>query len=63
MRRWIKKTFHRQILACFAIVSLFPLLFFGVSLIQTMETKINRDYEKKVTEQAQQIDENVLELF
>ena len=40
-----------------------PLLFFGVSLIQTMETKINSDYEKNVTEQAQQIDTGVLEVF
>ena len=45
------------------MVALLPLLFFGVSLIQTMETKINSDYEKNVTEQAQQIDTGVLEVF
>ena len=28
-----------------------------------METKINSDYEKKVTEQAEQIDAGVLHLF
>ena len=63
MRKWIKKTFHRQLLACFAVVALLPLLFFGVSLIQTMEAKINSDYEKNVTEQAQQMDEVLLEVF
>lgn len=63
MRKWIKKSFHRQLLVCFAVVALLPLLFFGVSLIQTMETKINSDYEKSVTEQAQQIDAGVLEVF
>lgn len=63
MRKWIKKSFHRQLLVCFAVVALLPLLFFGVSLIQTMETKINSDYEKTVTEQAQQIDAGVLEVF
>lgn len=63
MRKWIKKSFHRQLLVCFAEVALLPLLFFGVSLIQTMETKINSDYEKNVTEQAQQIDTGVLEVF
>ena len=63
MRKWIKKSFHRQLLVCFAVVALLPLLFFGVSLIQTMETKINSDYEKNVTEQAQQIDTGVLEVF
>ena len=45
------------------MVALFPLLLFGVSLIQTMETKINSDYEKRVTEQAEQIDAGVLHLF
>lgn len=63
MRKWIKKSFHRQLLVCFVVVALLPLLFFGVSLIQTMETKINSDYEKSVTEQAQQIDAGVLEVF
>ena len=63
MRKWIRKSFHRQLLVCFAAVALLPLLFFGVSLIQTMETKINSDYEKRVTEQAEQIDAGVLELF
>ena len=63
MRKWIKKSFHRQLRVCFAVVALLPLLFFGVSLIQTMETKINSDYEKNVTEQAQQIDTGVLEVF
>lgn len=63
MRKWIKKSFHRQLLVCFAVVALLPLLFFGVSLIQTMETKINSDYEKNVMEQAQQIDTGVREIF
>ena len=63
MKKWIKKSFHRQLLFCFAVVALFPLLLFGVSLIQTMETKINSDYEKRVTEQAEQIDAGVLHLF
>lgn len=63
MRKWIRKSFHRQLLVCFAAVAMLPLLFFGVSLIQTMETKINSDYEKRVMEQAEQIDAGVLELF
>lgn len=63
MRKWIKRSFHRQLLFCFAVVALLPLLLFGVSLIQTMETKINSDYEKKVTVQAEQIDACVLALF
>lgn len=63
MKKWIKKSFHRQLLFCFAVVALFPLLLFGVSLIQTMETKINSDYEKRVTEQAEQIDAGVLHLL
>lgn len=63
MKKWIKKSFHRQLLFCFAVVALLPLLLFGVSLIQTMETKINSDYEKRVTEQAEQIDAGVLNLF
>lgn len=48
MKKWIKKSFHRQLLVCFGVVALLPLLLFGVFLIQTMETKINSDYEKKV---------------
>ena len=63
MKKWIKKSFHRQLLVCFGVVALLPLLLFGVFLIQTMETKINSDYEKKVTEQAEQIDASILELF
>lgn len=63
MKKWIRKSFHRQLLVCFAVVALLPLLFFGVSLIQTMETKINSDYEKKVMEQAEQIDAGVIALF
>jgi hypothetical protein len=63
MKKWIKKSFHRQLLVCFGVVALLPLLLFGVFLIQSMETKINSDYEKKVTEQAEQIDAGILELF
>ena len=63
MKKGIKKSFHRQLLVCFGVVALLPLLLFGVFLIQTMETKINSDYEKKVTEQAEQIDAGILELF
>ena len=43
MKKWIKKSFHRQLLVCFGVVALLPLLLFGVFLIQTMETKINSD--------------------
>lgn len=63
MRKWIKKSFRRQLLFGFTAVALLPLLFFGVSLIQTMEVKINSDYEKNVTEQAEQIDAGILEVF
>ena len=47
MKKWIKKSFHRQLLVCFGVVALLPLLLFGVFLIQTMETKINSDYENR----------------
>ena len=56
MKSGLKKSFHRQLLVCFAVVALLPVIVSSVSLIQTMETKINSDYEKNVTEQAQQID-------
>jgi len=46
MKKWIKKSFHRQLLVCFGVVALLPLLLFGVFLIQTMETKINSDYNR-----------------
>ena len=55
MKKWIKKSFHRQLLVCFGVVALLPLLLFGVFLIQTMETKINSDYEKKVTDRCRHI--------
>ena len=48
MRKWIKKSFHRQLLVCFGVVALLAVIAFsGYLLIQTMETKINSDYEKE----------------
>ena len=41
MKRWIKKSFNRELLVCFAVVAMLPLFFSGLFLIKIMETKIN----------------------
>ena len=63
MKRWIKKSFNRELLVCFAVVAMLPLFFSGLFLIKIMETKINDDYEKKILAQAEQIDEGFITLF
>ena len=59
MKRWIKKSFNRELLVCFAVVAMLPLFFSGLFLIKIMETKINDDYEKKILAQAEQIDSTI----
>lgn len=63
MKRWIKKSFNRELLVCFAVVAMLPLFFSGLFLIKIMETKINDDYETKILAQAEQIDEGFITLF
>ena len=63
MKRWIKKSFNRELLVCFAVVAMLPLFFSGLFLIKIMETKIHDDYEKKILAQAEQIDEGFITLF
>lgn len=63
MKEFIKKSFKRELLACFMVVALVPLVISNTFLIQMFKAKLARDYQKQDMEQAQQIDTKLTELF
>lgn len=63
MKEFIKKSFKRELLACFMLVALVPLVISNTFLIQMFKVKLASDYQKKDMEQAHQIDTKLTELF
>lgn len=63
MKEFIKKSFKRELLACFMLVALVPLVISNTFLIQMFKVKLASDYQKKDIEQAHQIDAKLTELF
>lgn len=63
MGEFIKKSFKRELLACFVVVALLPLVLSSAFLVQMFKVKLARDYQKKNMEQAQQIDGKLTALF
>lgn len=63
MKRWIEKSFKRELLLCFLVVAVLPLIICGTVLIQMFKGKLARDYERKNLEQAAEINERLISLF
>lgn len=60
---FIKKSFKRELLACFLIVALLPMILCCAFLIQMFKAKLASDYQKQDMEQAATIDRRMTELF
>lgn len=63
MRMFIRKSFKRRQLVCFLLVALLPLFITSVFLTQIVKVKVESDYEKEVTGQAERADAALTEIF
>lgn len=63
MRMFIRKSFKRRQLVCFLLVALLPLFITSVFLTQIVKAKVESDYEKEVTGQAERADAALTEIF
>ncbi|MDD3369629.1 MAG: sensor histidine kinase [Lachnospiraceae bacterium] len=63
MRQMIKKSFKREILLCFVILALLPLLLSNSFLIQVFKTSVARDEERRAYEQIEKVESKLLSLF
>lgn len=63
MRRFIRKSFKRELLLSYIVVALLPLVLSSVFLIQMFKMKIDSDYRKKDMEQAQEMEKRLTGLF
>lgn len=59
MIAYIRKSFRRELLLCFVVVALLPLILTSCFLIQLFQVKLATDYKKQDLEQAENI-ENIL---
>ena len=63
MTEFIKKSFKRELLACFLVVAVLPLVGCCVFMIQLFQMKVARDCQRKDMEQAAEIETQLTELF
>lgn len=63
MKKWIGESFARRQLVCFLVVALLPLLISSLFLTHLVKVKVERDYEKVVTGQAEQVEAVLTETF
>ena len=63
MGEFIKKSFKRELLACFLVVALLPMVISVAFLLQMFKVKLARDGQKKDMEQARQIEGKLTDLF
>lgn len=63
MKEFIKKSFKRELLACFLVVAVLPLVGCCVFMIQLFQMKVARDYQRKDLEQAAAVEAQLTELF
>lgn len=61
MIAYIRKSFRRELLCCFVVVALLPLVLTSCFLIQMFQVKLAKDYRKQDLEQAENI-ERILHL-
>lgn len=59
MIAYIRKSFRRELLCCFVVVALLPLILTACFLIQLFQVKLAADYKRQDLEQAESI-ENIL---
>lgn len=63
MKDFIKKSFKRELLACFLVVAVLPLVGCCVFMMQLFQMKVARDYQRKDMEQAAAVEAQLTELF
>lgn len=63
MINYIKQSFKRELLMCFLVVALVPLILSGMFLIRMFEMKLEQDNQRKDMVQATQIEKKLEELF
>lgn len=60
---FIRRSFKRKLLVCFLAVALVPLALSGIFFIQMFQMQVEKDYEKKMAEQAGVIQQALEEAF
>lgn len=63
MWNMITKSFKRELIVCFIVVALLPLIISSGFLIQILKTTLSRDYEKRVTGQITEVEHTMVTLF
>lgn len=63
MKDFIRKSFKRELLTCFLVVAVLPLVVCCVFLIQLFKVKVDRDYQRKDLELAAAVENRLTELF
>ena len=63
MRNFIRKSFKRELLLCFLVVALLPLIICNVFMVLSFQEKIQRDYEKEATNQLQIMESAITDVF
>ncbi len=61
--RFIRQSFKRQIFCVFLSVTLFMVIFGGILTVQGFQARIKADYEKRDSEQEQEIEERLNTVF
>lgn len=56
MLDYVRKSFRRELLCCFVVVTLLPLVLTSCFLIQLFQVKVEKDYRKQDLEQAKNIE-------
>lgn len=63
MKEFILKSFKRELLACFLVVAVLPLVGCCVFMIQLFQMKVDSDHQRKDMEQAAALESQLTELF
>lgn len=63
MWKRITKSYKRELIVCFAVVSLLPMVISSSFLVQVLKTTISRNYEKRVLAQISTVEDAMVSLF
>lgn len=63
MFKLIRTSFKRELLICFLVVSLLPLLICSAFMVRSFQIKIRKDYKEEANIKLQSIEENLTTIF
>lgn len=63
MWKMITKSYKRELIVCFAVVALLPMVISSSFLVQILKTTVTRNYEKRVSAQIDTVEDAMVTLF